>query len=241
MTALAPEPAVTASAPRAELLDLRGPVAVEDAPTGVLEDPTGGRRRLMRRVGIGVAGLLGLWLLALLLSGLGLFPRGSVPLARALGVAPRQDAAEPHPARPAAARTPAVTAPGPAWTTHPAAAPRNTTRRVSRATVRRDAPAETMKLVPGRARTVPGRSTAPGHATAPGQGSATAPGKSASAPGRSQGAPATGGTPSGRATAPGQSTSSAPGTSTAPGQTGTAHGSTTAAEKSATPVARSTR
>src|SRR4051812_3583892 len=71
-------------------------------PARILEDPTGRRRARMRRLGRAVATLLVVWLVALLLGGLGLVPVGGLPLQGTLkpGVAP-----------PAMPRTPAAPAP----------------------------------------------------------------------------------------------------------------------------------
>jgi hypothetical protein len=61
------------------IIDLRG--GEETARLiGVLEDPTGRRRARMRRVGRGVAGLFTLWLVVLIVGGLGLAPVGGLPL-----------------------------------------------------------------------------------------------------------------------------------------------------------------
>jgi hypothetical protein len=237
MTTVAPDPPPATAPDRTHaVLDLRGERLAGTTAHGVLEDATGGRRRVMRNLGLAVAGLLTVWLLALLLSGLGLFPRGSVPLSGTLGV-------QPPAAKPAAA------APGPDRSIAPLSAPATrptvqrprAPQRVTRATVRRDAPTETTRLAPGRAR-VPGRSTAPVRPTARGRGTATAPGQtvtpgsSGSAPGHSGQGPA--GVGRGTVTAP--SRSGAPGqTGTAPGKAGATRGASGTAPRSTTAAGRS--
>ena len=68
------------------IIDLRGPdsSSPEDG-FGVLADPTGRRRRGLRRIGRAVAVLFAIWLAALALAGVGLLPGVGVPLASRSG------------------------------------------------------------------------------------------------------------------------------------------------------------
>jgi hypothetical protein len=101
-------------APR--VLDLRG--AGDSAPAlGALADPSGGRARRVRALGRGVATLLLLWMVGLILAGLGLLPRSAPLLGGSVGgsdappglarlpVATPPTASDLLPARPAASST----------------------------------------------------------------------------------------------------------------------------------------
>ncbi len=61
------------------MVDLRG-ASKGPQPVGILEDPTGKRRVLMRRIARSIACVFALWLAALLFGGLGLFPVAGLPL-----------------------------------------------------------------------------------------------------------------------------------------------------------------
>jgi hypothetical protein len=64
------------------VIDLRGSGrAASEADFGVLADPSGRRRKGLRRAGRAVAVLFALWLAALALAGLGLLPGVGIPLA----------------------------------------------------------------------------------------------------------------------------------------------------------------
>jgi hypothetical protein len=69
-------------APR--VLDLRG--GGDSAPAlGALADPSGGRARRLRALGRGIATLLLLWMVGLILAGLGLLPRSAPLLGGSVG------------------------------------------------------------------------------------------------------------------------------------------------------------
>jgi hypothetical protein len=95
MTDLLSEPRVS---------DLRGTAAAPRG-TAVLEDPTGKRRRRLRLAGRAIAVVLTLWLLGLVLGGLGLDPVPGIPFARSL---------RPAVAPPAVPRLPRPSPPSPA-------------------------------------------------------------------------------------------------------------------------------
>ena len=91
-----PEPAPD----RARVVDLRGLGGSARPHGAVLEDPSGVRRRWLARFAVAVAVLLGAWIVALVLAGLGLFPSGAVPLAPAVArphADPPPDAGEASP------------------------------------------------------------------------------------------------------------------------------------------------
>src|SRR5437867_556663 len=64
--------------------DLRGSAVSPDGRSTTLEDPTGLRRRVMRRTARAVALVLGLWLAALLFAGIGVGPLANIPFAHIL-------------------------------------------------------------------------------------------------------------------------------------------------------------
>lgn len=196
--------------------DLRGaPVAAQTA--GVLEDPTGRRRRILAVTGRVVALVFFAWLVALVLGGLGILPSDKVPLGRALQPS-RGPAALNRPATPALpsrsdlAPAHAVVSgadsadPGPASTVpdhRPAHSGSSGSHPASPGK-----PSKAPAAAGGRPTTTPGNSgSAPGHSTT------TTPGKSSAAPGHS-----TTTTPGKSSSSPGHSTTTAPGhSSTAPG------------------------
>jgi hypothetical protein len=181
-------------------------------PHQVLVDPTGRRRRRLAIAGRVATTALGLWLVVLILGGLGLQPLAGLPILGHLGAREAAPPALPERVQAAVARgatvaparrtvqTPVGTAPVPS--------PRPTVKAPSRAKTRPSAPA------PARTKTAPGHAlTAPAPAaslttTSP---SSTAPGQTRTPPGQTK----TGTSPS--STAPGQ-------TRTAPGQTKTGPG-----------------
>lgn len=86
----------------AEIVDLRGR-RLAPAPAAVLADPSGRRMRVLAIGGRAVAVVFLLWLVGLVLAGLGLLPAGDVPLGRALGgQAPPSLRALPRPRQPSA-------------------------------------------------------------------------------------------------------------------------------------------
>jgi hypothetical protein len=91
-------------ADRVRVSDLRGSAAPA-AGTAVLEDPSGRRRRRLRLGGRVVALVLTLWLVALVLGGVGLSPVPGVPFAHIIRPAspPPATRAFPQPAEPTAA------------------------------------------------------------------------------------------------------------------------------------------
>jgi hypothetical protein len=70
-------------ATRAAITDLRGPTGATQAETtpGVLHDLTGRRARSLTIAGRAIGALFLLWLVTLVLGGVGLFPGGAVPFA----------------------------------------------------------------------------------------------------------------------------------------------------------------
>lgn len=200
-------------ADRVRVSDLRGSAAPA-AGTAVLEDPTGRRRKRLRLAGRVVAVALTLWLIALVLGGVGLSPVPGVPFAHILRpVAPPAPRHLPRPAQPTAADLePALPATSSKTAVAPQAVPvagqtptrHAGTERTPAATKRRSVAVHTMPpAVDG---------PAPG---------ATAPAPKTTHPnnGRGSGATTTPTTTSTTTTTPGHSGS-------APGQTGTAPGRT---------------
>jgi hypothetical protein len=185
----------------------------------VLADPTGRRRRRLAIAGRVATTVLGLWLVVLLLGGLGLQPLAGLPIVGDLGAG---DAAPPAlPERVQAAvdrrntvapatesvKAPVTTVPGRSRRPPVAAPPRSKSRSPAR---------RTPGTTPGRTRTPPGRSkTTPGvgptsprpsrptgpSATAPGQ-TRTPPGQTKTGPGPPTSTPGT--TPGGSGNAPGR-------------------------------------
>src|SRR5437868_8388457 len=105
-----------------EIVDLRGRHAVI-AAAQVLADPSGRRARMLRRAGRVIAVVFLLWLVGLILAGLGILPAGSVPLAPSVSPsappplthAPsltQPTAADLKPALPASARLASTALPG---------------------------------------------------------------------------------------------------------------------------------
>ncbi len=206
------------SPPAAGVLDLRGHASARSHAVGVLEDPSGRRRVRMRWLGRAGGACLCVWLAALALSGLGLIPRGVVPLAgvftapggarygSAPSTLPRHSGPPAHPHDGAATR-------------RPAGAAQDRTSTVKRDRVasdgaphRRGVGARAWRapragidrprgggITPAKRHTEPGGSprqtgSAPGPATAPGQsdpapGKTTAPGQTDSPPGQTDSAP----------------------------------------------------
>jgi uncharacterized iron-regulated membrane protein len=162
------------------IIDLRGSGSASGgAGFGVLADPSGRRRRSLRRVGRAVAVLFALWLAALALAGLGLLPDMGIPLASHAGAGsapPPLDARSPlvavKGARPALA-TPAAT---PRARPVPASAGPAPSQR--RAVARRRGVARARKRTAVTAPPAPrGSTTAPGQTVAPPGRSGTAPGQ----------------------------------------------------------------
>lgn len=177
------------------VLDLRGRSGTGVQPRGVLEDPSGRRRAHLRRVGRAVSLLLLLWLVALVLGGLGLVPVPGLPRLISLrpssgppAVATRP---RPRPAQPAdrVAARPSSSAPaaagGPAAEGRRAAAPRLAAKRQA---ARR--PAATAKPAPAPAAQVPAATPSAPVTVTPAP--TTTHGSSGSAPGHTQTSPARG-------------------------------------------------
>ena len=111
----------------AQTIDLRGQRLVQElAP--VLADPSGRRARYLGRAGRAIAVVFLLWLLGLLLAGVGILPAGDLPLGRSVvSQAPRLRSL-PRPAQPTRgellpARAAAGTSTGGAARTRPGFAP----------------------------------------------------------------------------------------------------------------------
>lgn len=205
-------------------------------PHQILADPTGRRRRRLAIAGRVATTALGLWLVVLILGGLGLQPLAGLPLVGRLGAREAAPPALPERVQAAVARgatvaptihaaqTPVTTVPVPSR--HPAVtAPfRAKTRPPARTTPTTGA--KHTNTIPGRALTSPAPATSPTttkpSSTAPGQTktgtspSSTAPGQTRTAPGQTRtgtGPPTT--TPGTTPSAKGNSYS-AKGTVTAP-------------------------
>jgi hypothetical protein len=183
----------------------------------VLADPTGRRRRRLAIAGRVATTALGLWLVVLILGGLGLQPLAGLPIVGRLGVREAAPPVLPERVQAAVARGATLTATSRAVqapvTTVPVRSRRPAVTAPSSAKTR--PPARTTPATPPkRTKTTPGRgptSSAPapsGTTTSP---SSTAPGQTRTAPGQTK----TGTSPS--STAPGQ-------TRTPPGQTKTGTG-----------------
>jgi hypothetical protein len=205
----------------ARVVDLRGFSGSGRAAAGVLEDPTGIRRRWMARIARASVLLLAAWVVALLLGGLGLFPTGAVPLG------PAVDAALSPPA-PTAGRLRATTGSSPAR--HDADVDGRSARRAA------PAPKRPSTSSRGQGRRRPpsdprGTRPAPTGPRGAAQGTATpaAPRSAAPSAQRTAPSPATRPAPAGTlqtprgksGESPGQ-TRTAPARTTAPGQSGTA-------------------
>src|SRR5690242_7748020 len=67
----------------AEIVDLRGR-GPEPVPAPVLADPTGRRARLLARVGRGISLVMLIWVIGLVLAGIGVLPAGDLPLGPAV-------------------------------------------------------------------------------------------------------------------------------------------------------------
>jgi hypothetical protein len=194
----------------------------------VLADPTGRRRRRLAIAGRVATTALGLWLVVLILGGLGLQPLAGLPIVGRLGVREAAPPALPERVQAAVARGATLTATSRAVqapvTTVPVRSRRPAVIAPSSAKTR--PPARTTPATPPkRTKTTPGRGpTSPalapsGTTTSP---SSTAPGQTRTAPGQTK----TGTSPS--TTAPGQTkTGSGPPTTTPgtmPGANGKAYG-----------------
>jgi hypothetical protein len=190
------------------VVDLRGRTELAAPVPGVLEDPTGRRRLHMRRGGRAVSLLLLIWLLALVLGGLGLVPVPGVP--RVISLRPSSgppvvtERPRPRPARPddlvearAATVQVAPVVRRPAATQRPAS-----TLPAAVAPARRpvaSTPAST--ATPSRPTTSPAAT----HGPASKPSGTTSHGSSGTAPGHTL-------------TAPGQTTNTTPGSPTPPGK-----------------------
>jgi hypothetical protein len=221
----------------AGVLDLRGSGSRAAHGVGVLEDPSGRRRVHMRRIGRASGAFFSVWLSALVLAGVGVIPRGVVPLAGFMPPAgdtapttsgrrtPQPTGATIPPHRLAAAQRPprAVVSGKPGFTRSRAASgsrtrAAGTTRHAPRASI--DRPRSGHVSIP---KEHSGGAAMPAPSAAPGQtrSSPDQPTQAArngftppptAAPGQSGSTPA-------QPNAPGQM-SSAPGQNDAPGQTG---------------------
>ena len=188
------------------IIDLRG--SGSSSPVegfGVLADPSGRRRRGLRRTGRAVAVVFALWLAALALAGLGLLPGVGIPLASrtsADSAPPPMDGRSPlvadkgtRPALTHAARATATAAarPAPAATRRTAPAQRRAAARERSGAGGGKRQASTLPAATAPAFTPPGSTRAatkpaPGRpATPPGQAVAT-PGRSGTAPGQTRAA-----------------------------------------------------
>ncbi len=169
------------------IVDLRRQEGPPPVVPGVLEDPSGRRRAHLRRAGRIITLMMGLWLVALVLGGLGLVPVPGVPQVISLrpSSGPPEISARPHPrpARPAdrVAARPASAA------TVATPSERRAAGHNAPASVHRHAPKHGASETPGSAKTAPvPASTQAGQA--PASPSITK-GSSTSAPGQTQTAP----------------------------------------------------
>jgi hypothetical protein len=174
-------------------------------PYQVLADPTGRRRRRLAIAGRVATTALGLWLVVLILGGLGLQPLAGLPLVGRLGAREAAPPALPERVQAAVARGATV-----APTTRAAQTPVTTVPVPSRG------PAVT---APSRAKTRPPARTTP---TTGAKHTNTKPGRALTSPAPAQSPTTT--SPS--STAPGQTKTGTSPSSTAPGQTRTAPGQT---------------
>ena len=208
------------------LTDLRGAVAAASAPgLSVLEDPTGRRRRILAIAGRFATAALVVWLLLLVLGGLGIVPSAWAPLDGALG--PPRVAILPHQPTPSppsrSDASPAAPAAGPAATALGAGTAFSATRGASRRAAG-SSPASSRR--PSRSSHVTGlipASSGLGTTVARGNGTATAPAGSKSRGTGSVAANSTRGTSS----AATSKTGIAPGKSATPPGTRTATTTTT--------------
>ena len=202
-------------AERPAVSDLRGS-AVRQHGSAVLEDPTGRRRRRLRLLGRLVAFVLTLWLIALVLGGIGLSPVSGIPFVQALRPASPPPAAKhlptPTPGTAADLQSALPAGTHSTATTRPAAIPQLPSTRVQS---RRPA---TNKHAAASPRSVTVHTMTPNAqgpaATTP---AATAPGTTTTHPNNGRHT----GTSTGTATT---TTPTTTGTSTAPGRSGTAPG-----------------
>jgi hypothetical protein len=179
----------------------------------VLADPTGRRRRRLVIAGRVATTVLGLWLVMLILGGLGLQPLAGIPIVGDLGADGAAPPALPDRVRSAAAkrttvapapraRVPATTGPGQSrrrqLTTPSPAKTRPQARQAPTTTPRRAG--TTPNRAPLPATPAPSRPTPNGTTTAPGQ-TRTPPGQTKTAPGPPTTTPGT--TPHGKGNPPG--------------------------------------
>ena len=195
-------------------------------PHQVLADPTGRRRRRVAMAGRVATTVLGLWLVVLVLGGLGLQPLAGLPIVGRLGVRAAAPPALPERVQAAVIRGGAVAPARPAALTPAGTVPvlsrRPTVTTLSGAKPRQ--PAQTTPTrVPGGTKTAPGRAlTSPALAPSPTttSPSSTAPGQTQTQRGQTQTQPGQ------TQTQPGQTQTGTNPSSTAPGQTQTAPGQT---------------
>ncbi len=174
-------------------------------PHQILADPTGRRRRRVAIAGRVATSALGLWLVVLILGGLGLQPLAGLPIVGHLGVREAAPPALPERVRAAVARHTTV-----APATRAAQAPVGTAPVPSR---------NPTVTAPSRAKTRPPARTTP----------STGAKHTNTTPGRALTSPAPASTPTTTkpsSTAPGQTKTGTSPSSTAPGQTRTAPGQT---------------
>ena len=200
-------------ADRVRVSDLRGGATPAPA-SAVLEDPTGRRRRRLRIGGRIVALALSLWLVALVLGGVGLNPVAGVPFAHILRPAsPPAPKKESEPAQPTVADLqPALPAGSPASAVAPQvtrpAATTTPARRTVRTPAAKQKPAASPRsvavhtltpAVDGAPSAAPGRTTThPNNGKGSGSTTSTTTTTTTTTPGRSGGAPGQTGTAPGR-------------------------------------------
>jgi hypothetical protein len=184
---------------RTTIIDLRGSgTSSSEAGFGVLADPSGRRRRGLRRAGRAIAVVFALWLCALALAGLGLLPGVGIPLAsRSADSAPpplddRSPLVAAKGTRPALAHAPQVSRSAVAMRIPLTARPSGLERPRAVARKRPAARERTRTMRPVPAATAPGasRPASPQATTTPApRRPATPPGRAVAVPGNSGTAP----------------------------------------------------
>jgi hypothetical protein len=199
--------------------------------SAVLEDPTGRRARWLGRAGrVAFVLFLG-WLVAIVLGGLGLMPVAGIPLTHAL----RPSQGPPPLAKHPLPRKPSASDLRPALSAEVFAATANAAEGASHVGSRAQKTTPAAGTLHGKSATAPGKTkTAPAHGrstVAPGQTKTTpaagaSQGKSATAPGQTKTTSTAGASQGKSATAPGQ-TKTTPATGASHGKSTTAPGKTT--------------